>query len=1132
MTRIQRLTAGAAACALACAASSAVYAQETTGGVAGSVAGAGGKPVAGATLAITDNATRQTVTTVSSGDGFYSLRNLPVSGDYTVKATTPDGQTRSVKIGHIPVGAPYKLDIDFGAAEVEELVVTGTRQAVANATVQTGPRSSFTAAQIEAAPSFSRDLRDLIRTNPFVTIDPSNSNAVIVAGANNRTNTIYLDGVRQSDDFGLNASGYPTQRSPFSIDVVQAFNFEVAPYDVRYGQFEGGVLNVVTKSGSNDFHGSAFWERDSNYAAGHEIGPKVFDGQFDRLVNTKFRDINKGFTLGGPLWKDHLFFFVGYEKYEGVGSSGGFVPGDVAGANPIPQVQSSDVAQVQSILKQKYGYDPLTYGGAGPVTDTKWFSKLDWYITDAQHLTVSYQSTDGVSYNNPNGSTANKILNLQSNDYDLEQKLTAFTVSLNSHWSSNLSTELQFTRKVVLTPTLLFTPLFSNFQVQLPSGGSIYLGPDISRQANDLENVDQQGRIRVNYTLGDHVLSGGYEHDELREYDLFVQNATGTYVFSNGCGPGKGLANGVLSNLQAGVACTLTYANAFDNNPRTAAGTVNIKTDTFYLQDEWRPIPELTLRAGLRYERYTTANLPKFNQRFLNQYGFANTATIDGLDIWMPRFGFNWQPDRTLTVYGGAGLFSGGNPGVWLYNSFQNTGNIVGNSRFTCTTANCVDPLTGVTGTSLPASATTAVTNSAALGTGNANALDPNFKEPSVWKLSIGAIKTINFSDYGFMGRAGSILGDNWHVHFDALYQKTKEGVNFQDIWAQQNVLPSPAPDGRPVFDPARYTNSLNRASGLDVLLTNTDKGDSKIFAIGFGKDWVEGWAKGLSFDYTYTHQRVRDVSSATSSVATSNLNNIIASNENFPDLATSNYEIRWENKFTLSYQHEFFGDNKTTITLFGYNRAGLPYSYAFCSITSSSCQSPSFSGPADPLFGTSSTSTNHSLLYLPAGQNGVLTPTSDPRVVYASTFNLAALNQFIQSKGLAGYEGSILPRNAFHSKSYVTADLHLAQEFPILPHSLAKAEFYVDIINLPNLINKNWGVLDQVGFPYVWAPVVAINCQLPGNAATCGAQGKGQGNYYLYQQFKQTNLQGTVITPNSPPTATWVIKFGTRIKF
>ena len=1124
-----QLAAGVATVALISALAGGAHAQEIAGGVAGLVRDAAGNPAAGAAIAVTDRSTGQTIQTASGPSGFYEVRNLPVSGDFEVMATLKGGATKTLKIGHVAIGAPFQLDFSFAAQnEVTELVVTGTRAAVTNALAQTGPRVTFTAEDVQAAPTFARDLKDLVRLSPFVTIDSTNSNAVVVAGANSRSNTIYVDGVRQSDDFGINNGGYPTQRSPFSIDIVQAFNFEVAPYDVQYGNFQGGILNVATKSGSNSFHGSAFFEQDSNRIAGHKIGAAAFDGLADRMIANRFKDQNRGFTIGGPLWPDHLFFFGGYEKYTGLGGSGGFVPGDVAGANPITAVTSADVQKVQSILKTKYGYDPLNYGGTGPVVDEKWFGKLDWYISDKQHLSVSYQKTEGTTYNAPNGSLSTKSVDLQSNDYSLQQTLTAFTANLTSHWTQDLTTEVGYSRKQVRTPSRLFTPLFAQFSIQLPSTGQILLGPDISRQANDLGNVTKELRFRGSYNLGLHTVSAGFEHENLQEFDLFVQNASGSYTFSSGCGAGD-----VFANLQNGVACRFTYQNAFDNNPASAARAISYRTETLYAQDEWRVSPALTLRAGLRYERYATGDVPRSNPRFLTQYGFSNTATIDGLDIWLPRAGFNWQPDPSLIVSGGFGLFSGGNPAVWLYNSFQNTGNILGTRTYTCATPTCTGPLVGVTGSTIPASAQGDITNSANLGTGNANVLDPNFKPPSTWKASITAAKMLDFSDYGRLGPAGRWLGADWRLHADLYAAKVKEGVNFQDLWALQNVLATPAPDGRPVFNPARYTNALNRTSGADIMLTNTQGGDAKILALGFGKDWRDGWASGLGFDYTYTHQRVREVQPANSSVATSNYNNVVTADPNHPDLATSSYEIRWENKLSVSYKRAFWDDNQTTVRLFAYNRAGLPYSYAFCTTGNGGCLSPSYSGSADQLFGQSATGANHQLLYLPAGSNGVVTTTSDPRVTYGPGFDLTAFNAFIQAKGIAGYEGQIMPRNAFHSKDVASADLHIAQEFPAFFPGSAKGEVYLDIINLGNLINKNWGSVSQVGFPYGLAPVVAKNCQLATGKGTLPTQCvAGPGNYYEFVAFKPGNLAGTLQTPASPPTPTWVVKVGLRYKF
>ncbi len=257
----RNLATGVAVGALALALwSGAAFAQEITGGVAGHVT-ENGKPVAGAQIKVTNVATGISIQTTTGGDGFYSVNNLPVGGPYRVIATAPDKASQTTDVGSIPLGSPYQLDVAIGGAEVAEVTVTAA-PAVKGAIVQTGPRTVFTATDIQTAPSFAGDLKDLARINPFVTIDAANSNAMTIAGTNNHFNTIYLDGVRQSDDFGLNNSGYPTQRSPFSIDVVQAFNVEVAPYEVQYGAFQGGILNVVTKSGTNDFHGSADYSED------------------------------------------------------------------------------------------------------------------------------------------------------------------------------------------------------------------------------------------------------------------------------------------------------------------------------------------------------------------------------------------------------------------------------------------------------------------------------------------------------------------------------------------------------------------------------------------------------------------------------------------------------------------------------------------------------------------------------------------------------------------------------------------------------------------------------------------------------------------------------------------------------
>jgi hypothetical protein len=1202
----RKLAAGVSLGALVLAAGSLAHAQETTGGIAGHVS-ENGKPAAGAKVRITNTATGVHVDTTADSAGFYSVGDLPVGGPYKVTATASDSNVQSEDVGSIPIGAPYQVDVAItGGSQVAAVVVSAAPR-VKGATVQTGPRTTFTAVDIQNSPSFQDDLKDLARKSPFVVLDTTSGtgNGWEVAGTNNHFNTIYLDGVRQSDDFGLNGSGYPTQRSPFSIDIVQAFNVEVAPYEVQYGNFEGGILNVVTKSGTNTFHGSVDYAWDNSKLSGKVIGSEALRSTIavlDRQVTTRFADREAAATIGGPIWPNRVFFFFGYAQYYGVGAAT-FNPQDQPGANPIPGVLQSDVVTTQSIMRATagttlgtgYGYDPLNYGGTGPVVDIKYFGKFDWYITDNQHLFVSYQNTDGTTYNVPNGSVSNKVLNLQSNDYNFEQRLTAWTADLTSHWTDQLSTEIEYSFKDVESPTKLFTGPFSEFKINLPSSGAIFLGPDISRQANNLGNKDQQIKFKANYQIDDHIILGGYEHEQLKEFDLFVQNATGTYTFSTACGPGAaaGGTNNVFDNLRAHVACALTYQNAFDNNPNTAATSAENNTDTVYAEDEWHVSPELTLHGGLRYEWYSSDTKPLLNPRFVAQYGFKNNGTTDGESVLMPRIGFNWRPDPSWSVAGGVGLFSGGNPGVYTYDSYTNPGNLLGTRTYTCSVINCAtqgltnnhtSALINVTGSSIPTDVKADITQIADAGAGTANALDPHFKPPSVWKASLSVQKFVDFNDYTKWVGIGDLLGGGWRFYGDILATKTNNAALWQDIWGLQYQLtparaaalglPSNvAPDGRPLFDPTRYSANPNntspapvqpypwlpvgvtRTSGSDILLTDTHGGDSLVWALGVEKN-IRSW--GIDLEYTYTHQNARDVSAATSSVATSNYNNQITADPNHPGVFTSVYQVLYEHRISVNYSHAFYGDYRTTLQFYFYDRAGFPFSYAFCTTSSSSCVSPSFNGPYDQLFGQASTSTTHQLLYVPkTDSNGNVTCQSDPKVVCGTSnglangtpFDINAFNSFLHVSGLIKYAGQIAPRNAFKSPDMLSADLHIAQEipawFPGAAKGTAKGEFYVDIINLPNLIDKNWGILNQVSFPYVFAPVTAYNCQfsgvpvsVPGVAAAFPSCLGGRGNFYQFNTFRPpvlangVNQFSTVQSLASPPVPTWVIKLGVRYKF
>ena len=1166
---MKRLVAGAATAVVALAmAPAVVHAQDITGSVAGNITDAGGKPLAGVTVKVTNLPTGQTLTTKTGPDGFFTLRNLQVGGPYSIFASDGVHADKTVPVDHIDIGSPYSVNfaLDGGTNEV---VVKATRTTATRQT-QTGPRSTFTANDIATLPSFSRDLKDVARLNPFVTIDPTNSNALIIAGSNPRLNTIYVDGVKQSDDFGLNGNGYPTQRSPISMDAVKAFNVEVAPYDVQYGEFQGGVLNIVTKNGTNAWHGGAFYEYDGDQFAGRVLGnqavnqPKCANGAKygtntnvpaflststtsvtcgDRNLAPRILDRNYGGYLSGAIIPDKLFFFFDYEKYQGLAPVG-YVASNQSGANPVPGVTTAQVNDVINILKTKYNYDPGNVSGGTPTTDTKYFARIDANLSDKHHLFVTYQETDGNTQNYPNGSTSatSGVLALSSNYYVYEQNLKAWTVDLVSHWNDKFSTEAEYTHKTVQSLTgLSGSPLAGEFKIQLQTVGasdkpSIYVGPDVSRQANTLQTTDDQYKFKANYVLGDHTFTVGYEHEDTKSFDLFVQNANGTYTFSNGCGSTGYDSFGVPLNLGSGQACQLTYANAYDNNPLTAASSETTSIDVGYAQDEWRVTSNFTLKAGVRVERYSVDQAPQYNATFAAAYGFPNNVTLDGDYIIMPRLGFNWRPDPTWDISGGLGLFSGGNPTVYFYDSYDNPGNLLGSVNFTCSTAaltGCSSALTNVNITQVGAAAKTANTTSALAGTGVVNSVDPSFQIPSDWKASISIRKRLNFADWNWTGMAGKIIGNDWTVHLDNVYQVTENGIQWVDLVGQANVLGA-APDGRPEFNPNRFSTTT---APDNIELKNTHKGHGNVVAVGFGKSWASGW----DFDITYTHEDVKEVSPATSSVAVSNYRQSAFTDPNNPPLALSNYNIDHEVKLSVNYTHNWVKDYATSIRLFGDYRSGLPFSYTFegaypdgkGGVTTSS------TGNFDEAFGQFALlgSTWGELLYVPKTVNGVVTATSDPLVHYSSNFNLAAFNNFLKSTGLLKYAGGVAPRNGFTASDYARFDIEILQEFPAFIPGGAKGQFYFDIFNIGNLIDRNWGVIKQTGFPGLQSPVQAVNCQqvmvkaagiTPGQNGLCAA---GYGNYYQYSPGSAT--QETLgSTSGGTYYPAWQLKFGIRYKF
>lgn len=1091
----RHLAYGVSAAAILLATSSAAFAQETTGGIRGVITDSAGAPVANATVVITHVPSGTSSTVVTGADGGYFARNLRVGGPYIVDATSAAGSVQG-QVPSVGIGTPGVLNLAVSGASddayaVSDIVVRGVR----GGSLQTGPRTRVNAEEIETLPSISRDIKDFVRTSPFASVDPTNNDALILGGQNSRSNAFMVDGIRQGDDFGLAGNGYPTVNSPISISVLEAVQVDVAPYDVQYGSFQGGVINSVTKSGGNEFHGEAFYEKTSDSLQGDSFSYEdMTTGQrINRSVTGEFEEKTWGATLTGPIIKDRLFFVANYEKFEAVRPvlSG---PAGSGATNEVPSITQADVDLVRGISESVYGYNPLDWKADELTTfDEKYFLKLDWNINDAHRAVVSYQQTEGSALNlsGTNTSGNNQSVGLLSQGYNFQTNMTAYKAQLFSDWTDKFSTEFSFSRKEAenITSNLAGSD-FAAMRVFLPNQGtvrpSIIFGPERSRHANSLTNDLDQYRFVGKYQDAGHRLTFGYERENLEIYNVFVQAANAEYEFAS------------VDDFRNGNASYINYQNAASNNKIDGGASFGYSTNILFAQDEFDLTDRLTLRAGLRFEWYEMDDKPLENPAFEARYGFKNTHNLDGISLLQPRFGFNYRVDDTFNIYGGFGLFMGGSPNVWVSNNYSNPGNLIG--QFQCRAAGYTSANVGsgvpvcsaeelaalqvTDGFSPNAIAQQRVTTSAQQGTGVINVVDPTFELPSIWKFSLGGNKDFDLSRWN--------LGEGWNVRAEYVHSEVENAVGWVDLNMAKRQS-GVGPDGRPVY-------SGPNASQVVLMLTNFKGGDTDQATIGVNKNWYEGWAEGLGFDLSYTYVDSNDVHPGTSSVAASNYGQVAVFDPNNPAVATSNYEIEHSTKLSLSYRRAFFGDYRTSFALFGERRSGLPYSHTI------SNTGAGINGEANAY-----ATRNRMLLYVPTpDSSGLVTATSDPLVTYGAGFDFAGFNNYLQSSGLMQYAGGAAPRNSSKSPDVTKFDLRIAQELPAFFPNGARLEAYMDIENIGNLLNDEWGVIQQVGFPFF----------------SRGVTGTTAGDQFLYTQYR--DWTGSSFNNQS----VWQVKFGVRYKF
>ena len=1110
--RLSRLSLGL----IVALAAAPVLAQSTSSGIGGLVTSASGQPVAGAQVTITHVESGTVSRATTDATGRYNARGLRVGGPYTVTVTKEGDGTdteQNVFLGLDQVATVNAQLHSEGATTLGTVTVVGTASSGVFASDNRGMGTNLSRADLDRNPSPDRSIQDVVRTDPNVVVTDRDRGAFSAMGQNFRYNSITVDTIQAGDPFGLNDNGLPTKGTPISQDAIQSYNISTANYDVATRRGVGAWVNAVTKSGTNDFHGSLYYVfQDADGMIGR--------GGNNRSYLTDWtgygRDTTLGVTLGGPIVKDKLFFFLSYE--EGKKTS----PGSLWGAsdsNAASRVNGLTQAQLDQIIAvaTSYGMDPGdTHSASTDIESKRALVKLDWNINDFHRASFRWNRTTEVEPIITNSSAS--LLTLSSNWYVFDKKTTSYTFSLYDDWTENFSTEFsvgysQFDQTR--------GPLVGGYQPEISvrlngtdSGTQVRLGTEYSSQANILGVNTWNAYFAGTWYAGDHVIKAGMDYQSDDYYNLFLQRYNGAYVFNS-------IADFASGNWRQYQLAQPAPGYSLDN----VAARFKLKQYGFFIQDTWQATDRLSVQFGLRYDMPRVNTAPTYNPCFAaapgtlgnlgpcglrnnpanpnaatGGFGFTNATTIDS-GILQPRFSFNYSFDtaRPTQLRGGAGMFMSNTPAVWVANPYSNNGVAAATwniNHYRLPT----DPLFSPDGDNqnIPGG----VLTPPGLGTSSmtVNVVDPDFKLPTVAKFTLAVDHELPW----------------WGLIATAEYQHLSviNGIRYSDI--NMGAPTGTLPDGRYSYAKNPYsapgssnTTFWNRNPSFSntILLSNTSHGGSDNLTLSLKKPFNGTW----SGSFSYTHSRATDVNPGTSSVAYSSYQYRAFVNPGDEEVGRSNYAIPNRVLARLSWQHNFFGDYSTRVSAIFDGHSGSPYSWVF----GNDAQGINLS--------------SRSLAYVPDGPGDI---------VWANPTSAAMAGSFWEyvngDSSLRGSRGNIFGRNHARAPWVNQLDLSFSQEIPgfMAGH---KGEVRFDVFNFLNLLNKKWGVEYRADFPLVrqlanYAGVCTVV------NATCTSADIGK---YIYDISNSLYNKGGVYQPDDlnvnesfNPSQRWAMRVTLRYTF
>ncbi|MFZ5948487.1 MAG: TonB-dependent receptor [Stygiobacter sp.] len=997
-----------------------MYSQTTTASINGLVVDQNGNPLPGANVVAVHLPSGSQYGTTTRNDGRYNILGMRVGGPYKVTVSFV-GYTSQVEEGfELSLGQNLRINFKLPeeAVQLSGITVTAEKNAILSQS-RTGAAQNISIKQIEEIPTISRSFQSFAKLSPMFS-----GTGLSAAGRSNRYNNIQLDGTQYNDLFGLGSTGTPggqTSTNPVSLDAVREFQVVIAPFDVRLGGFTGGGINAITRSGTNEFLGSAyFFGRNQSlvgkYGTTDEL-PKPGSTDIQRKAVADFKDYQYGFRFGGPIMKDKLFFFVNGEMTQ---NQLPLKNASLSQGDPTVIAGFMDkVNKVANIFKTKYGYDPGSYDEfLREQPSSKLFLRFDYNLSENHKLTFRHNFVD--AYTDVLGSrTATNAMSFTSYNYRIKSKTNSAVLQLNSTFSNQMNNEL------ILGYTWIRDRRHGTTQdapeVRINDGGySIWAGPDQFSSANELDQDIFEVTDNLNYFAGDHVFTVGTHNEFYSFRNLFLRAYFGSYIFNSITDFENGKPGFYLRRYSI-------YPKG-NPNPLQAA-EFDVAQYGFYVQDEWTVSPALKLTLGVRGDIPTFPTEPALNDS-VSKY-FSGISTLDKPKttvLFSPRFGFNYDMsgDRSTQLRGGIGIFTGRVPYVWMSNNYGNTGVYYAEVRNGGTVPNGffkIDPYNqpkpGDPGTG------------SARTQAEINLVDPDTKMPQVLRFNVAIDQQLPYNTIGTIEYQYSKSIN------DMIYRKLNIGKPIGKIGQLGSGI-----DGRTIYGgTTSYNNNF-----FDVLqLANTSSGYQSNLAFQLQRNM----AKGLSFNIGYVTGVAKDRNSVLSSQAVSQMRfNQIPEDPNNPPLTTANFQIDHRMFAQVSYVVDFFDNASTTFSLYFNRQSGDPLTY----YVTGDLNNDGFD--------------NNDLFYIPRNESEILLGSIVNNQYVKATASGTTwddLNNFINNDDyLRENRGKIAERNAARQPWVNYLDFRFSQDIPDFM-GIGKFQLTLDILNVLNLLNSEWGWVETV---------------------------------------------------------------------